>query len=60
MEILKESKTARTGPVLFSLYTRGEGVKKALELSREDILLELKESNLRGRGGAGFPAVFRY
>jgi [NiFe] hydrogenase diaphorase moiety large subunit len=60
MEILKESKTARTGPVLFSLYTRGEGVKKALELSREDILLELKESNLRGRGGAGFPAATKW
>ena len=32
-----------------------EGLKKALTLSSEEIINELKESGLRGRGGAGFP-----
>lgn len=50
----------RTGPVLFSEYKRGEGIKKALSLSRNDILFELKASQLKGRGGAGFPVSTKW
>ncbi|GAB4287681.1 MAG: hypothetical protein Kow0098_04590 [Ignavibacteriaceae bacterium] len=50
----------RTGPVLFSDYTPGDGIKKALELSRQDILFELKTSGLKGRGGAGFPTSTKW
>jgi [NiFe] hydrogenase diaphorase moiety large subunit len=57
MEIIK---TERTGPVLFSGYKRGEAIKKALSLSREDILFELKDSRLKGRGGAGFPTSTKW
>lgn len=32
-----------------------EGLKKALQMDRWDIIGELKEAGLRGRGGAGFP-----
>ncbi len=32
------------------------GLEKALKLSPEEIIGELKKSGLRGRGGAGFPA----
>ena len=32
-----------------------DGLKKALSMSKDDIIDELKESGLRGRGGAGFP-----
>lgn len=53
-------KTKRKGLVLFSEYTRGEGIKKALEKSREDILFELRESKLKGRGGAGFPTATKW
>lgn len=60
MEVLTEIKTERTGPVLFSPYTRGDGIKKALELSRNDILFEVKESGLKGRGGAGFPTATKW
>jgi [NiFe] hydrogenase diaphorase moiety large subunit len=55
MEIKK-----RKGDVLFSKYTRGEGIKKALSLSREDILFELRDSKLKGRGGAGFPTATKW
>ena len=51
----KIKKTQRQGAILFSEYKRGEGIKKALELGRENILFELKTSKLKGRGGAGFP-----
>jgi [NiFe] hydrogenase diaphorase moiety large subunit len=59
METNYETKK-RTGPVLFSKYTRGEGIRKALNGSREDILFELKESGLKGRGGAGFPTSTKW
>lgn len=53
-------KKNRKGAVLFSSYTPGEGVKKALSLSREDILFEIRESKLKGRGGAGFPTATKW
>ena len=60
MEVLTQNKTTRTGPVLFSQYEKGEGLKKALSISRDDILFELKESGLKGRGGAGFPTATKW
>lgn len=57
MEIVK---TKRKGPVLFSGYTRGDGIKKALSLGRDDILFEVRSSKLKGRGGAGFPTATKW
>ncbi|MFA5012829.1 MAG: NADH-ubiquinone oxidoreductase-F iron-sulfur binding region domain-containing protein [Ignavibacteria bacterium] len=54
------SKQERKGPVLFSKYNRGDAIKKALKLGREDILFELKSSKLKGRGGAGFPTSTKW
>lgn len=50
----------RKGAVLFSKYTRGEAIKKAIAITREDILFELRESKLKGRGGAGFPTATKW
>jgi len=60
MELEKIKKKMRKGPVLFSEYKLGEGVKKALQLGRENILFELKDSGLKGRGGAGFPTATKW
>lgn len=57
-ETLKNKK--RSGPVLFSEYKPGDGIKKALGIKREDILFELKTSGLKGRGGAGFPTATKW
>lgn len=50
----------RSGPVIFSEYKRGSGIEKALSISREDILFEVRESKLKGRGGAGFPCSTKW
>ncbi len=55
-----KKKKERNGKVLFSNYTIGEGVRKALTLSRDDILFEVKDSKLKGRGGAGFPVSTKW
>jgi len=36
------------------------GLDRALRMSPEDIIEEVKRSGLRGRGGAGFPAGFKW
>ncbi len=56
----KIKKTQRQGAVLFSEYKRGDGIKQALKLGRENILFELKTSKLKGRGGAGFPTSTKW
>jgi [NiFe] hydrogenase diaphorase moiety large subunit len=55
-----ESKIKREGAVIFSDFTRGDGVKKVVSSSRNDLLYELKESKLKGRGGAGFPTSMKW
>ncbi len=57
---MENMKTKREGKVLFSEYNPGESVKKAVGMSRDDILFELKESKLKGRGGAGFPTSTKW
>jgi NADH-quinone oxidoreductase subunit F len=46
------------------VYTREQGgyqsVPKALKMSSEQIIDEVKRSNLRGRGGAGFPTGVKW
>jgi len=41
--IMQTLRKKRTGPVIFSEYKRGDAIKKALSMTREDILFELKD-----------------
>ncbi|HLR29090.1 MAG TPA: NADH-quinone oxidoreductase subunit NuoF [Paenalcaligenes sp.] len=47
---------------LDSYVKRGgyEGLKKALSMSPEEVVSEVKQSLLRGRGGAGFPSGLKW
>jgi len=57
---MKTNKSNRKGDIIFSKYSAGDGIKKAVSLSREDILFEIKDSKLKGRGGAGFPVSTKW
>lgn len=57
---MENKKHTRKGDIIFSDYTPGNGIKKAVTLSREDILFEIKDSKLKGRGGAGFPVSTKW
>ncbi len=37
-----------------------QGLKKALSMSPKEVVAAVKRSNLRGRGGAGFPAAMKW
>lgn len=55
-----QNRKNRKGAVLFTDYNRGRSIKKALSMSREEVLFEIKESKLKGRGGAGFPTSTKW
>jgi [NiFe] hydrogenase diaphorase moiety large subunit len=49
-----------SGPVILDPFVPGSVVKKAMQMSPEEVMGEIKRSNLRGRGGAGFPAGMKW
>jgi len=53
-------KTNRQGPVIFSDIEVSKGLKKALSMGRVEVLDVVRDSNLRGRGGAGFPTGVKW
>lgn len=57
---MTDKKNKRQGTVIFSDYNRGDGIKEALKIGRENVLLEVRTSKLKGRGGAGFPTATKW
>jgi [NiFe] hydrogenase diaphorase moiety large subunit len=41
-------------------YKAGLGLKKALAMTRADVIRQVRESGIRGRGGAGFPTAVKW
>lgn len=50
----------RKGPIVFSQLSSGQGLKKALAIGRSNTLDYVRDSNLKGRGGAGFPTGVKW
>lgn len=50
----------KTGPVVLDDFSPGKGIAKALTMSPREVIAEIRESNLRGRGGAGFPTGLKW
>jgi len=50
----------RKGPVLFAPFKSGAAIRKVVTWTPEDVIAEIKRSNLLGRGGAGFPTGLKW
>ncbi len=50
----------KRGQVLFEGYKPDEGLKKALALTPQEVIRDVKTARLRGRGGAGFPTGMKW
>jgi [NiFe] hydrogenase diaphorase moiety large subunit len=53
-------KAAHDGPLTFAKIEPNVGLKAALDRSRADVIGEITQSGLKGRGGAGFPAGVKW
>jgi [NiFe] hydrogenase diaphorase moiety large subunit len=60
LPVMVKNNLYQKGAVLFSDYEVGSALRKAIDLAPEDIVGIVKDSNLRGRGGAGFPAGLKW
>lgn len=49
-----------TGPVIFAPYHPGVSLHKALAMTPQEVIREVKAARVRGRGGAGFPAGMKW
>jgi [NiFe] hydrogenase diaphorase moiety large subunit len=50
----------KIGPILDPDYKIGLAIRKIIEMSPEEVIAEVKKSNVRGRGGAGFPTGLKW
>jgi [NiFe] hydrogenase diaphorase moiety large subunit len=50
----------KTGAVIFSERNEEEGLRKALAMSPQEVIRDIKTARLRGRGGAGFPTGMKW
>lgn len=55
-----EDNIRRADSLLGTYYEPGSGLRAAIVLGRQGMLDEMKRSNLRGRGGAGFPTSVKW
>ncbi|MDP6524211.1 MAG: NAD(P)H-dependent oxidoreductase subunit E [Kiritimatiellia bacterium] len=50
----------KRGPVVFSDFSSGSAIDKALAMTPAEVIRDVKTSRLRGRGGAGFPTGMKW
>lgn len=60
MKTMVKNNIRLKGPVLFSPYKTGKVIDKIISMSPADVIDEVKASNIRGRGGAGFPTGMKW
>ncbi len=60
MKSMVKNNIRKSGPVILADYTLGIGIAKALTTDSKSVIKEVKDSNLRGRGGAGFPTGMKW
>jgi [NiFe] hydrogenase diaphorase moiety large subunit len=50
----------KIGPILSPLTEYGSALKKIIKMTPDEVIDEVKSSNIKGRGGAGFPTGMKW
>jgi len=50
----------QSGPVIFAPMDRGAAVRRAVDMTPDEIIATMNTARLRGRGGAGFPLAMKW
>jgi [NiFe] hydrogenase diaphorase moiety large subunit len=50
----------KIGPILDPNYKIGKAIRKIITMTPVEVIAEIKHSNIRGRGGAGFPTGLKW
>lgn len=50
----------KIGPILSRDYQPGNAISKVINMDPQEVIAEVKASNIRGRGGAGFPTGLKW
>jgi len=50
----------QAGPVIFAEFSSGTALRKALAMTPQEVIRDVKASRVRGRGGAGFPTGMKW
>jgi [NiFe] hydrogenase diaphorase moiety large subunit len=60
IKAMVNSHIQKSGSVILADFDSGSAIKKTVAVSPDDVIKEIRESNLRGRGGAGFPTGMKW
>jgi [NiFe] hydrogenase diaphorase moiety large subunit len=60
VQSMVQNNLKKPGSVIFTDYEVGSAIRKALNMTPDQVIEEVKRSNLRGRGGAGFPTGLKW
>lgn len=55
-----QSNIKKRGAILDSSYTPGSSLQKAIQIGADPVIDEIRKSEVRGRGGAGFPTALKW
>jgi [NiFe] hydrogenase diaphorase moiety large subunit len=60
MKSMVNNNLNKKGEVVFASYTLGDTVKQLVKMSSDEVIKTVKDSGIRGRGGAGFPTGMKW
>ena len=60
VQAMVRNNICQVGPVVLAPFESGAALKKALAMTPQEVIREIKAARIRGRGGAGFPTGMKW